>query len=192
MYSNYKMKPLMAFLLVLSAVIVNFSFPHTVFAENIIVKEFRNTQFMQQLLDLFLQSSFNINNSNTNTGTGSSGSFGGSSPSSVNTGDTGAASSGTGFSLNQPYGGKVLAAIPCTCSPGDFLITLGPPSAGTYLFSPTSVPTIYKYGLVIVPGVNHLGFYRPFGLCKMIATPCTVIPVTRGVITSVATSLPGK
>ncbi|MFA5877041.1 MAG: hypothetical protein WC880_01630 [Candidatus Paceibacterota bacterium] len=101
------------------------------------------------------------------------------------------ASSAGGISISQPYGGIVLAVVPCTCSAGDFMITLGPPSAGTYLFSPTSVPTIYPYGLVIVPGVHHLGFYRPFGFCKMIATPCVVIPMTRGTITSVGTSLPG-
>ncbi|TAK58502.1 hypothetical protein EPO14_04135, partial [Patescibacteria group bacterium] len=97
-----------------------------------------------------------------------------------NANTSGGASSAGGISISQPYGGIVLAAIPCTCSAGDFLITLGPPSAGTYLFSPTSVPTIYPYGLVIVPGVHHLGFYRPFGLCWMIAYPCTSIPATKG------------
>jgi|GEM_PF-2235665 len=121
--------------------------------------------------------------SNTNSGISNVGTNEGTSAGAVSTG---------GFSISQPYGGIVLAAIPCTCSAGDFMITLGPPSAGTYLFSPTSVPTVYPYGLVIVPGVHHLGFYRPFGFCKMIATPCTVIPMTRGTITSVGTSLPGK
>lgn len=120
--------------------------------------------------------------SNTNSGISNTGTNAGASVGGVSTG---------GFSISQPYGGIVLAAIPCTCSAGDFMITLGPPSAGTYLFSPTSLPTIYPYGLVIVPGVHHVGFYRPFGFCKMIATPCTVIPMTRGTITSVGTSLPG-
>ena len=115
------------------------------------------------------------------------------SASNINNANTsGGASSAGGISISQPYGGIVLAVVPCTCSAGDFMITLGPPSAGTYLFSPTSIPTIYPYGLIIVPGVHHLGFYRPFGFCKMIATPCTVIPMTRGTITSVGTSLPGK
>ena len=133
------------------------------------------------------------NSSSGATHTTSNSNSSASSASNTNSGSmSGGASSAGGISISQPYGGIVLAAIPCTCSAGDFMITLGPPSAGTYLFSPTSIPTIYPYGLIIVPGVHHLGFYRPFGFCKMIATPCTVIPMTRGTITSVGTSLPGK
>ena len=139
---------------------------------------------------LFSGSSGQTQSTSASTHTTSNSNTSASNISNANT--SGGASSAGGISISQPYGGIVLAAIPCTCSAGDFLITLGPPSAGTYLFSPTSVPTIYPYGLVIVPGVHHLGFYRPFGLCWMIAYPCTSIPATKGTITSVGTSLPGK
>lgn len=189
MYSNHSMRFVIYTLVVVMVVVTNFSTPQVAFAEHVAVKEFRSTLFMQQLLDLFLQSPFNIHSSNASVGVGSSDSLGGSKSFSDNASSADTVSLGTGFSVNQSYGGKVVTAVPCTCSAGDFLITLGPPSAGTYLFSPISVPTVYKYGLVTVPGVTHLGMYRPGGLCWMTATPCFSIPTTRGTITSVGTSL---
>lgn len=176
--------------IVLFAMLGVMSAPVSVFAGNgALINDLKNSILMQNLSKLFSQSSFGaLGSFGGSSGTGSAmGSVSGATGSSG-----GAGGSGGGFSINQPYGGIVLAAIPCTCSAGNFMITLGPPSAGTYLFSPTSVPTMYPYGLVIVPGVHHLGFYRPFGLCWMIAEPCFSIPVTRGTITSVGTSLPGK
>lgn len=157
-----------------------------------LINDLKNSILMQNLSKLFSQSSFGTSGTGSlggSTGTGSS--VGGMSGAMGTSGSAGGSGGGSSMGINQPYGGKVLMAIPCTCSSGDFLITLGPPSAGTYLYSPSSAPTMYKYGLVIVPGVNHLGFYRPFGLCWMIAYPCTSIMATRGTITSVATSLPG-
>ncbi len=38
-------------------------------------------------------------------------------------------------SLSSPFGGKVLTMIPCTCTPGLFLITVGTPRGGTFIYS---------------------------------------------------------
>ncbi len=102
---------------------------------------------------------------------------------------------GASFSLNKPYGGKVLLVVPCTC-PTDvgrkYLITLGPPSPGVYLINLlTVVQRPHLYGMYIVPNVNHLGFVRPIpAQCLMAGTPCFPVFAPQGTIVEAGTSLP--
>lgn len=42
-----------------------------------------------------------------------------------------------------PFGGRVIASIPCGCDPGFSMVTVGPPRGGTFIKSP--VTRVYQY-----------------------------------------------
>ena len=95
--------------------------------------------------------------------------------------------------LTTPFGGRLTTALPCTCGiPGSFALTLSPPSAGTYLFDPAQLKKAYPYYAIVKPGAYELGTYEPGNpLCKVIVPPsaCVPVPITRGTIMEVGTSL---
>ncbi|MBX9765437.1 hypothetical protein K2X83_02235 [Patescibacteria group bacterium] len=111
---------------------------------------------------------------------------------------SGAAGAAGGL-LTQPYGGQVKGfPIVCTCPKdyGKFLITLGPPSPGTYVVDMKKVVLKpYLNMMWIVPGVWHRGMRKP-----VLPTACNQV-VPNGCVPSIppamfevefaGTSLPG-
>jgi hypothetical protein len=58
-----------------------------------------------------------------------------------------------------PYGGRSLAMVPCTCTPGFFLVAVGPPRPGLFMYGPGTLlfawrniaPPAYQLGKASVP-----------------------------------------
>lgn len=88
--------------------------------------------------------------------------------------------------INPPFGGRVIAILPCTCT-GGFAILLGFPRPGFYLFQ-SGISRLYK-NFIILPGSQVLGNAVVTGVC-LTALACVPIP-TIGTILKVGTSLPG-
>lgn len=87
-----------------------------------------------------------------------------------------------------PFGGMVLASVPCTCSGGDFLLTIGPPSNIQLVFN-VATPQ-YEYMQLPRPGVWSLGLYTPGAVCMaFVGKGCAPIGAPLGRITMVGTSL---
>ncbi len=90
-----------------------------------------------------------------------------------------------------PFGGFVVNSVPCTCIGqwGDFLLTVGPPSAGQYLFRYTST---FQFAFYQLPraGVWVLGTFSPPGVCLMQAGKiCVPYGFPYGTIVAAGTSL---
>ena len=90
----------------------------------------------------------------------------------------------------RPFGGTVLATIPCTCQvSGSVIVLLMPiaPYYGMFLWQPPlTVPYAWYYPYY---GVKVLGNYVTGGICSVYAgTTCVTIPVL-GTITQVGSSL---
>lgn len=87
------------------------------------------------------------------------------------------------------FGGFVESSIPCTCSPGFFLLTISPPVGGQYLFR-VGTQQYSNYRLPSA-GVWTLGLYQPGGTCLMNAGKiCVPSGAPKGIISpTVGTSL---
>jgi hypothetical protein len=87
-----------------------------------------------------------------------------------------------------PFGGRVLATIPCTCSPGSALVTVGPPRGG--LFMKVPVTRTYQYYKVLPPSWV-LGLASGYAACMQInPTGAGCIPAGGGpIMLKVGTSL---
>lgn len=64
------------------------------------------------------------------------------------------------------FGGKVITAIPCTCS-GNFLVTISPPIPGQFVYY-MGTQGFQNYNMPL-PGIWALGEYVPGGVCLMYA-----------------------
>lgn len=86
------------------------------------------------------------------------------------------------------FGGFVLASIPCTCS-GNFLLTIGPPVGGQFVYYPGT--QAFLHFNLPRPGVWAVGSYTPGGACLQFAGKiCVPFGVPLGTITpQVGTSL---
>ncbi len=83
-----------------------------------------------------------------------------------------------------PFGGLVAASIPCTCSTGMFLLTIGPPRGGQFIYQ-TGTQAFQNFNLPR-PGVWALGLYSPVGVCLVYAgKSCVPFGLPIGTITSV-------
>ena len=92
------------------------------------------------------------------------------------------------FGLFTPFGGRVLATIPCTCSPiiGTQIVTVGPPKGGVFLYTP--ITKAYKYYYPYV-GRWILGIASNFRApCMMGIPPFCVAAGTYKPITMFGTS----
>lgn len=100
------------------------------------------------------------------------------------------------------FGGQVMSVTLCTCSlPGSVALTVGTPTPGVYLYTPTTVlfdhynfwGTGAWLGYVythFVPGPWVLGTYIPGGVCLIPTVPdCTPLPYITGTIEKMGTSL---
>ena len=66
-----------------------------------------------------------------------------------------------------PFGGFVGVVMPCTCTPGSFLLTVGPPTPGQYVYV-SGVPQSANMQLPRA-GVWVLGLFSPPGVCMIYA-----------------------
>lgn len=83
-----------------------------------------------------------------------------------------------------PFGGLVVASIPCTCSTGMFLLTIGPPVGGQFVYQ-TGTQAFQNFNLPRA-GVWALGLYSPVGVCLVYAgKSCVPFGLPIGTITSV-------
>ena len=80
------------------------------------------------------------------------------------------------------YGGYNIIPIPCTVTPGVFLIyiaPLGPTSPPNLLYTPASI--LYSQSAFLAPSVPVLGLYSVLGpcfvwmLCPPVGVPCPVL-----------------
>ncbi len=78
----------------------------------------------------------------------------------------------------QPFVGRVLVKIPCTCTPGTFLVTVGPPRGGVFIQTPAT--RLYKYFKVSSPSWV-LGMSPGFMTC-MQGKPPACVPIGKGPI----------
>lgn len=87
------------------------------------------------------------------------------------------------------FGGKVTSKEPCTCSAGDYLLTVSGPmsSSGTYLYSPLAGTRTYSRNKVQV-GTYLLGQSSSSGTCLMLGEPCEEIQASKGSIKFIGTS----
>lgn len=85
------------------------------------------------------------------------------------------------------FGGKILDNRICDCS-NNFLILVGPPGPGYYIFQP-GFSTLFSAGQLFRKGPEVLGTFVPGGKCVFSAgTPCSVT-INGGIIVTVGTSL---
>ncbi len=72
-----------------------------------------------------------------------------------------------GPSNGFPFGGFVALSLPCTCTPGSFLLTVGPPLGGQFVY----VSGTPQFSNMQLPraGVWVLGTYSPPGICMIYA-----------------------
>lgn len=85
-----------------------------------------------------------------------------------------------------PFGGRSLAAVPCTCS-GCVLVTVGPPRPGTFMYCPTT-SRLYKW-YTLTPPAWQLGIATGFRICEELC-PLGCCPIGGGpVILKDGTSL---
>lgn len=83
-----------------------------------------------------------------------------------------------------PFGGMVTVSIPCTCSTGMFLLTIGPPRGGQFVYQ-VGTQAYSNFNLPRV-GVWTLGLYVPGGVCMIYAgKSCVATGLPLGTITSV-------
>ncbi|MES2134747.1 MAG: hypothetical protein V4449_00700 [Patescibacteria group bacterium] len=86
---------------------------------------------------------------------------------------TNAVAGGSGITL-IPFGGIVLSPpVPCTTPPGAYMVVLGPPSPGSYMYVPV-VTKSYLYGPPVIPGQWVLGQAVP-GVCVVGTVPTPVM-----------------
>lgn len=81
-----------------------------------------------------------------------------------------------------PFGGFVAVSLPCTCTPGSFLITVGPPLGGQFVY----VSGVPQYANMQLPraGVWSVGMYSPAGVCMIYSgKSCVPLGVPIGTIT---------
>lgn len=62
-----------------------------------------------------------------------------------------------------PFGGFVVTSLPCTCTPGAFLLTISPPTPGQFVYM-TGTPQFANMQLPRA-GVWALGLFSPSGAC---------------------------
>lgn len=88
-----------------------------------------------------------------------------------------------------PFGGRVLAAIPCTCS-GNLLMTVSPPMGGQFVYFP-GTQAYMNYNLGLSTGMWALGLYTPGGVClQFVGKGCVPFGAPIGTISpTVGTSL---
>lgn len=91
--------------------------------------------------------------------------------------------------ITNPFGGKVIALIPCTCQVTGiavYVLMPIPPYFGMLLWQPPiTIPHLFY---IPVPGGNILGNYVSGGICMVGVTPyCFSVPVS-GTMTQVGTS----
>ncbi len=96
----------------------------------------------------------------------------------------------TGFF--QPFGGKITAFTPCTCSEAEwlYLVPLHPISiAGGPMAYMPGVSFLHDW-YAPIPGMNLLGDYSPIPACYIVAGPTCVPLFTFGLINKTGTSNP--
>ena len=89
--------------------------------------------------------------------------------------------------IKQYFGGKIILMVPCTCSSGYQLTLYGfGTNSGTYWYNDFAK----KYrNYSVINGKWVLGSYTPGGVCMVGVAPfCTLLPISKGTITSIATS----
>lgn len=107
------------------------------------------------------------------------------------------------FGVVQPFGGYVLLVLPCTCSPGNWLVTYAPlfPLAYPYVtHSLVLLPATIRYDYVQflrtpAPTSWHLGWFIPtvsiISPCLMGVPPACLPMPADGIITATGSSYPG-
>lgn len=89
--------------------------------------------------------------------------------------------------IGLPYGGFVTFSFYCSCS-NTWLLILGPPSAGQYVYDYTAI--LYPNYMIPLAGVWHLGLYRPGAICLVyVGKGCATFGAAGKTITLVGTSL---
>lgn len=90
------------------------------------------------------------------------------------------------YGVGLPFGGFIVSTFFCSCD-GGWLITVGPPLGGEFVYRNTPQ---YPYSQLPRPGVWVLGLYEPGATCSFIAGKgCAARPAS-GIITPiVGTSL---
>jgi len=78
--------------------------------------------------------------------------------------------------INRPFGGRLIVFIPCTCNAGS-VITVGPPTPGSYIFQPPLSQLKRNFAL-LQPGVWQLGIAKipPIPCLEGIPPACVPIP----------------
>jgi hypothetical protein len=97
--------------------------------------------------------------------------------------------------VSQPFGGRVIFTVPCTCGPypGSMVNILSGPSWGGWLYAP-GISQLKKDFLVNVPGAWLLGSATRVPSICLIGFPPACIPApvpVRGTMLEVGTSRPG-
>jgi len=90
------------------------------------------------------------------------------------------------FSLNTPFGGKIITSIPCTCSVGSW-VTVAFPRPGSFIYTP-GLSQIYRNYQLFRPGPWALGIASGFGTCMVGAPPYCVSIGSGPIIRKVGTS----
>lgn len=86
--------------------------------------------------------------------------------------------------LLRPFGGKVTSITYCPCSL-NFLIAIGPPLGGLFIYEPIST-ILHDYKMILRPGAWTVGNASAGGVCRT-SYYCTPIPAM-GTIKRVGTS----
>jgi hypothetical protein len=90
------------------------------------------------------------------------------------------------FGAGLPFGGQVTNAFFCSCD-GGWLLTIGPPVGGEFLYRDTPQ---YAYYQLPRTGVWALGLYVPGGVCSFVdGKGCGAIPAQGTITETVGTSL---
>lgn len=88
--------------------------------------------------------------------------------------------------FSKVFGGRILFAVPCTCS-GNYLLTIGLPRPATVVFQP-GVSSSYLFHQFYRPGAWVLGNYSSGGSCYVyVGIACIYLP-NSGTITKIGTS----
>lgn len=92
--------------------------------------------------------------------------------------------------FSVPFGGRILASIPCTCDqPGTLILTVGPPRPAYILYRP-GLSMLHMWYRVFPAGSWTVGTYTPgAGVCSMYYGVTCGPWYTMGLITRIGTSL---
>ncbi len=87
-----------------------------------------------------------------------------------------------------PFGGEILFVQRCQCPIPGFLIQVGPPVGGSFLYTPTT--TLFPNGNIITPGTWLLGLHTgtPVGCGNYDKGYCAAQVPAQGIMYMVGTS----